>query len=88
MNEVNIQVLKTPMANKRQRRKTKELKNNTLGVLKVKLAELILLREDVEMQENFAIDLAEKKVAIQQLIDVTHQIQALRTVIKLFAEGE
>jgi len=76
------------MATKRQKRKTKELKKNTHAVLKVKLAEMILLKEDVEMQENFAIDLAEKKAVIQQLIVVTHQIQALRTVIQLFAEEE
>ena len=76
------------MATKRQKRRTKELKENTHAVLKVKLAEMILLKEDIEMQENFAADLAEKKEIIQQLIDITHQIQALRTVIKLFADGE
>ena len=56
--------------------------------MKVKLAEMILLREDIEMQENFAIDLAEKKAVVQQLINVSHQIQALRTVIELFANGK
>ena len=76
------------MTTKRQRRQTKELKKDTLAVLKVKLAELILLREDIEAQENFAIDLDEKKETIQQLIIVTHQIQAFRTVISLFAESE
>jgi len=76
------------MATRRQKRKTKELKDNTLGVLKVKLAEMILLKEDIEMQENFAADLDEKKEVIQRLIDVTHQVSALRTVIKLFAEDE
>jgi len=76
------------MSNKRQKRRTKELKENTHAVLKVKLAEMILLKEDIEMQENFAADLAEKKAVIQHLIDVTHQIQALRTVIKLFADEE
>jgi len=76
------------MTTKRQIRKTKELKKDTLGVLKVKLAEQILLREDIEMQENFAKDLDEKKEIIQQIINVAHQIQALRTVISLFAEGE
>ena len=76
------------MANKRQIRNTKRLRKDTHAVLKVKLAEMILLREDIEMQENFAIDLAEKKAAIQQLIDVSHQIQALRTVIELFADGK
>ena len=74
------------MSTKRQKRRTKELKENTHAVLKVKLAEMILLKEDIEMQENFAADLAEKKAVIQHLIDVSHQIQALRTVIELFAE--
>lgn len=76
------------MATKRQKRNTKKLKKDTSAVLKVKLAELILLREDIEMQENFAIDLDEKKAVIQQLIDVSHQIQAVRVVIGLFSEGE
>ena len=76
------------MTTKRQKRQTKELKKDTLAVLKVRLAELILLREDIEAQENFAIDLAEKKEIIQQIINVAHQIQALRTVIDLFAENK
>lgn len=74
--------------NRRQRQTTKKLKKDTRAVLKAKLAEMILLREDIEMQENFAIDLAEKKAAIQQLIDVSHQIQALKVVIGLFGEGK
>ena len=76
------------MASKRQIRNTRKRNRDTHEILKVKLAEMILHKEDIEMQENFAIDLAEKKAAIQQLIDVSHQIQALRTVIKLFAEEE
>lgn len=76
------------MTTKRQKRKTKQLEKDTLGVLKQKLAVLILHREDLEMQENFAIDLAEKKEVIQQIIIVNHQIQALKTVISLFTEGE
>ena len=76
------------MTTKRQRRQTKELKKDTLAVLKVKLAEMILLREDIEMQENFAKDLDEKKEIIQQIINVAHQIQALRTVIALFTENK
>ena len=76
------------MASKREIRNTKKLKKDTLAVLKVKLAEMILLREDIEAQENFAIDLDEKKKTIQQLINVSHQIQALRTVIELFAEDK
>lgn len=74
--------------NRRQRQNTKKLKKDTQAVLKAKLAGMILLREDIEMQENFAIDLAEKKEVIQQLIDVSHQIQAIKVVIGLFAEGE
>jgi len=76
------------MPSKREIRNTKKLKKDTLGVLKEKLAELILLKEDIDMQENFAADLDEKKEIIQQLINVTHQTQALRTVIALFAEDE
>jgi len=76
------------MASKREQRNTKKLKKDTQAVLKEKLAEMILLKEDIDMQENFAIDLAEKKEYIQQLIIVTHQIQALRTVIALFADNK
>ena len=74
--------------NRRQKQNTKKLKKDTHAVLKAKFVELILLREDVEMQENFAMDLAEKKEVIQQLIDVSHQIQAVKVVIGLFAEGK
>ena len=73
------------METKRQIRNTKKLKKDTHAVLKAKFVELILLREDIEMQENFAIDLAERKEVIQQLIDVTHQIQAVKVVIDLFS---
>ena len=76
------------MANKRQIRNTKRLRKDTHAVLKVKLAEMILLREDIEMQENFAIDLAEKKAAIRPAAKISYQIQALRTVIELFADGK
>ena len=82
------QVLKILMMNKRKRRDTKKQKKDTSAVLKEKLAVMILLREDIEAQENFAMNLAEKKEIIQQIINVAHQIQALRTVISLFAEGE
>ena len=82
------QVLKILMMNKRKRRDTKKQKKDTSAALKEKLAVMILLREDIEAQENFAIDFAEKKEIIQQIINVAHQIQALRTVIDLFAEGE
>ena len=82
------QVLKIMMANKRKRQNTKKQKKDTIAALKEKLAVMILLREDIEAQENFALDLAEKKEIIQQIIIVAHQIQALRTVISLFAESE
>ena len=82
------QLLKIPMATKRQQRITQKLKKDTLAVLKEKLAEMILLREEIEAQENFAIDYAEKKAIVQQIIDVVHKIQALKTVIRLFAEEE
>lgn len=85
-NKEKIQDLNTLQMNRRQRQTTKRLKKDTRAVLKAKLAEMILLREDIDMQENFAIDLAEKKEAIQQLIDVSHQIQALKVVIGLFTE--
>ncbi len=75
------------MVSKREQRNTRKLKKHTEAILKLKLAEMILLKEDIEMQENFAADLDEKKAIIQQLtVNVTHQIQALRTVIQLFAE--
>ncbi len=74
------------MVSKREQRNTRKLKKDTRASLKQKLAEMILLKEDIEMQENFAADLEEKKAIIQELINVTHQIQALRTVIQLFSE--
>jgi len=76
------------MMNRRRRQDTKKQKKDISAALKEKLAVMILLREDIEAQENFAIDLAEKKEIIQQIINVAHQIQALRTVIDLFAENE
>ena len=44
------QVRKTLMANKRQIRNTKKLKKDTHGVLKRKLAEMILLREILKLR--------------------------------------
>ena len=75
------------MMNKRKKQKTKKLKKDILAALKEKLGELILLREVIDAQENFAKDLAEKKELVRQLINVTHQIQAIKVVIDLFAEG-
>ena len=76
------------MANKRKIQNTKKREKDNSAALKEKLAVMILLREDIEAQENFAIDLAEKKEIIQQIINVAHQIQALRTVIALYGEKE
>ena len=76
------------MMNKRKNQKTKKLKKDILAALKEKLTELILLREDIKAQENVAKNLAEKKELVQQLIDLTHQIQAVRLVIDLFSNGE
>ena len=76
------------MMNKRKNQKAKKLKKDTLAALKEKLAELILLRENIVAQENVAKNLAEKKELVQQLIDVTHQIQAIKVVIDLFADAE
>ncbi|MGB2963658.1 MAG: hypothetical protein WBB69_06695 [Anaerolineales bacterium] len=76
------------MMNKRKHQKAKKLKKDTLAALKEKLAELILLREGIVAQENSVKNLAKKKELIQQLIDVTHQTQAIKVVIDLFAEAE
>lgn len=76
------------MASNRQRRNTRKLKKDTRAVLKEKLAELILFQEEIDMQEKFAKDLAEKKAIVQQLINISHQIQAVKVVIGLFEEGE
>ncbi len=76
------------MMDKRKKQKTREENKTTLTALKEKHGRLILLREDLEAQENFAIDFAEKKEIIQGLINVNHQIQALKVVIDLFSESE
>jgi hypothetical protein len=54
--------------------------------LHIKLGELLLLREEVEYRENLSDDLGERKELVQQLIDLNHQIQAVRSVIELFTE--
>ncbi len=74
--------------NKRKIRETKKLNKNVQSALKEKLAVLILLREDINAQERFAEDLAERKELVQQIIIVAHKIQALRTVIALFKDEE
>ena len=73
---------------RRQELQTKRLIEITLGELRKKLNELILKLEDVEAQEEFAEDVGEKKALVQEIIVLTHQIQALKTVIKIFAGKE
>ena len=69
-----------------KKRKKVDQNKYLLPVLDSKLQELIQLREELEAQENAAQDLAEKKALLQQTIDLTHQIQALRIVMDLFTE--
>jgi hypothetical protein len=59
-----------------------------LDTLNAKLEELLALREELETREEMADSIDEKKELIQGIIDLTHQIQALRVVIKLFFEEE
>jgi hypothetical protein len=67
--------------------KKKRPRINLVKTLEIKLQELIQSREALEARESAATDLDEKKALIQQVIDLTHQIQALRIVIELFAGG-
>ena len=76
------------MMNKRKIKQKRKLEQQTLAVLKEKYAELILLREEINTRERFAEALAEKKALVQQLIEVNHQIQAVKQVIGLFAGGD
>ena len=71
-----------------KRKTTPISKAEVLAALRQKLAELILYKEELEASENFAIDFAEKKECIQKQIDVTHDIQGLKTAIRLFAEDK
>jgi len=64
--------------------KKKAQSPNLVGTLNNKLQELLQTREDLEAREGAAQDLDEKKALVQQTIDLTHQIQALRIVIGLF----
>ena len=57
-------------------------------MLREKLAEQILLKEELEANENFALDYREKKEIIQRQIEVIHDIQGLKTAIRVMAEGE
>ena len=76
------------MFNKRKKQKNEIDKSDLLAILRQKLAELILYKEELEAQENFALDYAEKKDIIQKQIDVVHDIQGLKTAIRIFAEGD
>lgn len=71
-----------------KKRKKVDQRRHLLSALDNKLQELIQLREEIEAQENAAQDLAEKKALLQQTIDLTHQIQALRIVMDLFVESK
>ena len=64
--------------------KKKAQSPNLVDTLNNKLQELLQTREDLEAREGAAQDLDEKKALVQQTIDLTHQIQALRIVIGLF----
>ena len=69
-------------------KKRRKKKNDTKKIIKTlegKLGELLQLREDLEVQEESVLDKNEKKELIQQLIDVNHQIQALRVVIGMYS---
>ena len=63
-------------------------KAEVLAALRQKLAELILYKEELEADENFALDYGEKKEIIQKQIDVVHDIQGMKTAIRLFAAEE
>jgi hypothetical protein len=67
--------------------KKKRPRINLVKTLEIKLQELIQSREALEARESAAKELEEKKVLVQQTIDITHQIQALRIVIDLFVGG-
>ncbi len=71
--------------NRRKVQKNKKLIQTTSAVLRDKLNELILEREYLNTREKFAEEMAEKKAIIQQLIEINHQIQALKTVIELLS---
>ncbi len=59
-----------------------------IETLQEKLAELLQVRDELEARENRARSKSKKREHIQGIIDVTHQIQALRVVIELFPDGK
>ena len=69
-----------------KKRKKKDQSTNLVEILDKKLQELLQTREDLEAREGAAVDLEEKKTLVQETIDLTHQIQALRLVIGLFTK--
>lgn len=70
-----------------KKRKRKQRKN-LLETLDNKLQELNQYREDLEARVSAAQDLEDKKSLVQQSIDLTHQIQALRVVLELYTVDE
>lgn len=67
---------------------TKREIKRVLESLNAKLAELLELRGELEACEESAEGIEEKKQLLQEIVDLTHQIQALRVVIGLFSEEE
>jgi len=59
-----------------------------LRTLNAKLAELLALRGELEAREESVESITDKKQLMQEIVDLTHQIQALRVVIGLFSEEE
>ena len=71
-----------------KKRNTKIQIRHLLLTLDSKLQLLIQSREDIETQLTAAQNVEEKKALVQETIDLTHQIQALRIVIDLFKGNE
>ncbi len=69
-----------------RKRKKKDQESIVIDTLESKLQELIQVRNNLEEQEGLDIDFDEKKKVVQQIIEVTHHIQALREVIGLIVE--
>ena len=67
---------------------TVEQARSILKSLNGKLDELLALREELETREESFTDVEKRKALVQGIIDLTHQIQALRVVIGLFSEEE
>ena len=59
-----------------------------IETLQEKLAELLQVRDELEARERRARSKSKKRELLQGIIDLTHQIQALRVVIELFSEKD